>query len=549
MAEEKQDKGTFQQTEHAKKYDRQMRLWGAHGQKLLETGKIAMLGSNVAAAEILKNCVLPAMGEFTVIDDAKVTIADLGNNFFVTQDDVGKNRAEIVTMWLTEMNEDVKGWAMVKNYVEMIDKESDKFKQYDIVVATQLYGESNRKLAKICWENKIPFISIQINGMMARMRLQYPELRIMESHPSNDRTDLFIWGEQLKSFPEMDEFCNRFDITTDDVTLKAHLPCVAILAQYTKQYLEKHDNKLPETYKEKTEFKDEIGAMGDSENYLDAVHWASQCYLKPRIDKEIQAVLTDPKGEVLDGESKEFWILVRALRDFMDNEGAGFLPCSTNIPDLTMDSKSYVELKAIYKARAQRDFELIKGYTEKRLEELKKEKTAIKEEIIDRFVKNVRHLKVVRTKSMEEEYTKPDTEQYDELFMDMSAFEEKSDDDAKPYQPLMVHWYWAFRALDVFFDAEKRLPGSDTDKMEADVTSLVEIQKKLFADNKVEQDVEEGCLSEMVRFGGAEIHNMGAFVGGVGAQVIMKVLLEQFYTFNHTYIFNGIHCDGQVISI
>merc|ERR1719192_1313071 len=290
--------------------------------------------------------------------------------------------------------------------------------------------------------------------------------------------------------------------------------------------------------------------MGNSENYLDAVQWASQCYLEPRIDREVKEVLTDAKGEKLDEKSTDFWILVRALRDYMEKEGGGFLPCSTNIPDLTMNSESYVKLKSIYKARAQKDYDLIKGYLEKRLEELKKEKTAIKEEVIERFVKNVRHLKVVRTRSMEEEYTKPNTEEYDELFMDMSAFEEKSEDAAeKPYQPLMFHWYWAFRALDVFFDAEKRVPGTDKEKMEADVKALVEIQKKLFADNKVEQEPEEGCLSEMVRFGGSEIHNIGAFVGGMGAQSIMKILLKQFYTFNHTYIFNGIHCDGKVICI
>lgn len=239
MAEEKkQDKGTFQQSEHSKKYDRQMRLWGEHGQKLLEKGKIAMCGSNVAAAEILKNCVLPAMGEFTIIDDAKVSIADLGNNFFVIQDDVGKNRAECTAEWLLEMNHDVKGRAYIRNYVEVINQDIDKFKEYDIVVATQLYGEANMKLAKYCWDNNKPYISIQINGMMARLRLQYPEITIMESHPSNDRTDLFIYGEQLKLFPELLEFCNGFDIDTDNTTERAHLPCVAILAQYTKRYLD-----------------------------------------------------------------------------------------------------------------------------------------------------------------------------------------------------------------------------------------------------------------------------------------------------------------------
>ena len=59
----------------------------------------------------------------------------------------------------------------------------------------------------------------------------------------------------------------------------------------------------------------------------------------------------------------------------------------------------------------------------------------------------------------------------------------------------------------------------------------------------------KSCLLEMIRFGGSELHNMGAFVGGVAAQGIMKILLRQFYPYNHTYVFNGIHCDGLVVDI
>lgn len=58
-----------------------------------------------------------------------------------------------------------------------------------------------------------------------------------------------------------------------------------------------HDNKLPETYKEQSEFKDEISAMGNSENYLDAVQWASQCYLEPRIDREVKVFLLQFESE------------------------------------------------------------------------------------------------------------------------------------------------------------------------------------------------------------------------------------------------------------
>ena len=196
--------------------------------------------------------------------------------------------------------------------------------------------------------------------------------------------------------------------------------------------------------------------MGNGENYDDARHWASQCYFPPRIDRDVQQVLDDPKAKTLNENSTNFWILVRGLKDYMENEGAGFLPCSTNIPDLTMDSKSYVKLKSIYKDRAKRDLDLITKYVCKRLEELKRDKASIASELIDRFVKNVRSLKVVRTKSIEDEYkpiTDKDTdrtEEFDELYMDMSAFEEEKDEQ-KAYQPLMIHWYVFHYILFIFF--------------------------------------------------------------------------------------------------
>ena len=91
-----------------------MHIYIGHGQKAIETAHICVLGSNGVAAEVLKNLVLPNVGEFTVVDDANVTAQDCGNNFFVTQDDIGKSRSETVTKWLLEMNPDVKGHSVKK---------------------------------------------------------------------------------------------------------------------------------------------------------------------------------------------------------------------------------------------------------------------------------------------------------------------------------------------------------------------------------------------------------------------------------------------------
>lgn len=44
-----------------------------------------------------------------------------------------------------------------------------------------------------------------------------------------------------------------------------------------------------------------------------------------------------------------FWRLVRALREFVQNEGNGQLPVRGSLPDMISDSKRYLQLLAIYR--------------------------------------------------------------------------------------------------------------------------------------------------------------------------------------------------------
>jgi amyloid beta precursor protein binding protein 1 len=56
----------------------------------------------------------------------------------------------------------------------------------------------------------------------------------------------------------------------------------------------------------------------------------------------------DDKASEITKDSNDFWILVAALKAFMDKEGNGFLPVSTNIPDMTSEPKHFVTLKQMY---------------------------------------------------------------------------------------------------------------------------------------------------------------------------------------------------------
>lgn len=101
-----------------KKYDRQLRLWAASGQQALENAYVLLLhsagGSYVAGIETLKNLVLPGVGHFTIVDGEKVKEEDLGVNFFLDEDSLGRSRAEETCNFLKELNPEVKGYAIDK---------------------------------------------------------------------------------------------------------------------------------------------------------------------------------------------------------------------------------------------------------------------------------------------------------------------------------------------------------------------------------------------------------------------------------------------------
>lgn len=65
--------------------------------------------SGVVGVETLKNLVLPGIGGFTIVDPATVTQSDLGVNFFLEEESLGKLRAEETCRLLRELNPDVEG--------------------------------------------------------------------------------------------------------------------------------------------------------------------------------------------------------------------------------------------------------------------------------------------------------------------------------------------------------------------------------------------------------------------------------------------------------
>jgi amyloid beta precursor protein binding protein 1 len=122
----------------SKRYDRQIRIWGAEGQQRLESSRIALLNCSATGAETLKNLVLGGIASFTIVDGSKVTAADLGSNFLVDQSRLGQSRAQAVTDLLKEMNDTVSGSYVEDSPEQLLESRPEFLAGYDLVIATQV---------------------------------------------------------------------------------------------------------------------------------------------------------------------------------------------------------------------------------------------------------------------------------------------------------------------------------------------------------------------------------------------------------------------------
>lgn len=71
-------------------YDRQIRLWGAQAQQNIRSAHVLLVSLRALGTEIAKNLTLAGINSLTIVDDEPVTEEDLGAQFFLREDDIGK---------------------------------------------------------------------------------------------------------------------------------------------------------------------------------------------------------------------------------------------------------------------------------------------------------------------------------------------------------------------------------------------------------------------------------------------------------------------------
>ncbi|KAL2407937.1 NEDD8-activating enzyme E1 regulatory subunit [Exophiala dermatitidis] len=519
-------------TAKERKYDRQLRLWAASGQRALEESHVLLVlgdenhGSNssVAGVEALKNLILPSVGSFTIADSAQVTPQDLGVNFFLESDSLHKSRAEETRRLLSELNPDVTGHAITVPLAEWLPVE-ESLKPYNlIIVCGPLSSEILQRICQYALQNSIPAIYVQSAGFYAAFSIQLStEFPIVDTHPDPESTqDLRL----LAPWPELEAAVDSLgDISSMSDHDHGHIPYILLLLYYLRQWKASHNGNVPSNFKEKTEFRDLVrsgartdNAEGGEENFDEACAAVLKSIAPPPIGSGCREMMSMPSCTNLTHESANFWVVANAVKSFYDSHGA--LPLPGSLPDMKATSAEYIKLQGIYKAKARADVAEVTQLVRQTERSLGRD-TPVPETEIEAFCKNASHVRVL---------TNPNNDPFPSLRLAMS--------DSKTVSRLASLIENDWEALLPVFVA---LNAKATPSYQIDVTALspdLEVQGNL-----------SKAIAEAERVAGGELHNISSVIGGMVAQESIKLLTRQYVPVDGTCVFDGIRSKSGVFKI
>ncbi|KIY50216.1 hypothetical protein FISHEDRAFT_39656 [Fistulina hepatica ATCC 64428] len=487
-----------------RRYDRQLRLWAASGQAALENARVLVISATATATSTLKNLVLPGVGHFTILDHRSVSPADVGNNFFLEGfSSLGKPRAQEAVRLLCELNDGVEGRADTSGLVGILVSDPFFLTTFDVVIAHNLPLVEFNALASILWNSKSkrhPTLAVvRSAGFIAEFYLQFREHAIIESH-SDTAPSLRV----DKPFPALLEYATSLDFDAMDSTDHAHIPYVVILVRALADWKAAHGGAAPKTYTEKNEFKAILRTMKkkfDEENFDEAEAQAYRCWTDSGIPSSVVALFRDPRLERLTWESHDtFFHLVAALDKFTQ-EPPYTLPLSSTLPDMKANTTSYIHLQNMYKKAAEEDKARFKSYL----------KVAVDDATVDLFVKNCHAIQLLKGRK------------WGELDRDPQALAKILAENPEGKE-LATHL--ALSALAMYEDKHQR------EQIQPTVEDLTAEAQGLLPAGVALPEAFGAAVGEVVRSPTADLPNTAAFLGGLVAQEVIKMITKQYVPIN-----------------
>lgn len=367
------------------KYDRQLRLWGASGQRALGSTLVVLVGSSACGTETLKNLVLPGVGSFLVLDDddgaastsngdGVVTVqlaeqevppsllkfASPTANFFLppssssadSSNSTMMSKAAMACTLLSELNPDAIGFHSTVPYLSAVNfaallqslttnppitaSTSHKL----LVISADQPPHITLPLSHACHSLSIPMVHVRSYGLLGYVRIQTapPYHCVVESKPSHRIPDL-----RLSAWPLFGGLRHVHDGISnmdgmEDSKEHSHIPYVVILLQALEKWRgtvsapfhpdPKLRPRYPETFAEKEEYRKVVRSMAinlnNEVNFEEALQNAHLVWADGRLGEETKLVLDRVREE-------EFWTnAIKSEMEEDENDGGSNSSSSNN---------------------------------------------------------------------------------------------------------------------------------------------------------------------------------------------------------------------------
>jgi len=146
-------------------YSRQLYVLGHEAMRRMQASNVLICGMGGLGVEIAKNVVLAGVRSVTIYDNQQVTKDDFSSQFFLHENDLGKNRAACTQPHLAELNT----YVPVNTLDSNKPLTTDDLKNYQVVVLTQSTTAQQLEFGEFCHKNSIKFLVAETRGIFGQI--------------------------------------------------------------------------------------------------------------------------------------------------------------------------------------------------------------------------------------------------------------------------------------------------------------------------------------------------------------------------------------------
>ncbi|XP_045852589.1 ubiquitin-like modifier-activating enzyme 1 [Meles meles] len=154
-------------------YSRQLYVLGHEAMKHLQSSSVLVSGLRGLGVEIAKNIILGGVKAVTLHDQGTAQWADLSSQFYLREEDIGKNRAEVSQPRLAELNSYVPVTAFTGTLTE------DFLSGFQVVVLTNTPLEDQLQVGEFCHGHGIKLVVADTRGLFGQLFCDFGEEMIL----------------------------------------------------------------------------------------------------------------------------------------------------------------------------------------------------------------------------------------------------------------------------------------------------------------------------------------------------------------------------------